>query len=286
MSWEGPAHVSPMLWEGCVNKHSLFAASTVAVQQLTHEQCWDEPRLRGRVRGRVLKAPGREWRRGLGDRVRRARGPGRRGVGAVEVKSKVSRGPAVCAPQGIRRCERNRRGRQLWSAALSTGCAGVRRSFPPLRAHRARQPHRIQPEPRRSEGRAAAGPFVGEVLLLHKPEATLRAARWRGDVSRATRGLLGSGAVEEPQEPWPRECPNRAASVAAEEPRNRRGGDEPRGSPTPSPDLSPRPALRTGPEPHGAPQAQIPRAHLTGGPSRCPRPGPSVLELAGSYAFR
>lgn len=160
---------------------------------------------------------------------------------------------------------------------------GVPQSFPPLRAHKARQPGKVRLEPRRSEGRAAAGPFARVALLFHKP-AAIRTARWRGDVSGATRGLNGFGALEGPWGPGPGEGPGCAASYAAEEPRNRRGGDRQRvldprtGPPVPST------ALRTSPSASRRAQAQIPRARRTGGPSRSPRPGPSVPKLAGGCA--
>ncbi|KAJ8782207.1 hypothetical protein J1605_010399 [Eschrichtius robustus] len=59
------------------------------------------------------------------------------------------------------------------------------------------------------------------VEVKSKLAATRRAARWRGDVSGATRGLLGFGAVEGPRGPGPGEGPGRAASFIAEESRNR-----------------------------------------------------------------
>lgn len=160
-------------------------------------------------------------------------------------------------------------------------CAGVPQSFPPLRAHKARQPGKVRLEPRRSEGRAAARPFARAALLFHKPAAIRRTARWRGDVSGATRGLIGFGALEGPWGPGPGKGPGCAASFAAEEPWNRRGGDtqrvlDPRtGPPVASTALhtSPSASRRApGPDSPGAPDQR---------PLPLPAPGPKRARTCG-----
>lgn len=211
---------------------------------------------------------------------------------AVEVKSKVRWGPAVCAhhppaprmnghPEGDWAAREGPAPATTSERGASVRCAGVPQSFPPLRAHKARQPGKVRLEPRRSEGRAAAGPFARVALLFHKPAAIRRTARWRGDVSGATRGLNGFRALEGPWGPGPGEGPGCAASYAAEEPRNRRGGDRQRvldprtGPPVPSTALRTSPLslpTRPGPDSPGAPDRR---------PLPLPAPRPKRAQTCG-----
>lgn len=174
----------------------------------------------------------------------------------------------------------------LERGAVGGMCGGPPVLPAPLRAHKARQPDRVQLEPWLSEGRAAAGPFAGAALLFHKPAATRRAARWRGDVSGATRGCSDSG-------PWRGlGGPGEGRALTAPPPSLRRslgtlkGGDRLRISDPWTGPPDPGPALRTSPSAsRRAPGPDSPGAQDRR-PLPLPAPWPKLARTCGwLYVF-